>query len=95
MVLDESRSFDDLTEFPRFRDVKGLIHQDFILEFGEDVASKFLERWPIVFNQKVIQQSKSLPTSSDLEELIYCAEGAPSEEELEETLISDGFNYVL
>ncbi|MED6243723.1 hypothetical protein ATANTOWER_025784 [Ataeniobius toweri] len=65
-----------------------LIHQDFILEFGEDVASKFLERWPIVFKQKVIQQSKSLPTSTDLEELIYCAEGAPSEEELEETLTS-------
>ncbi|KAK5618890.1 hypothetical protein CRENBAI_008460 [Crenichthys baileyi] len=45
-------------------------------------------RWLTIFKQNVIQQSKSLPTSTDLEELIYCAEGAPSEEELEETLTS-------
>lgn len=43
--------------------------------------------------QKVIQQSKTLPTSTDLEELIYCAEGASSEEEFEETLTSGSFNF--
>ncbi|XP_035985954.1 uncharacterized protein LOC118559372 [Fundulus heteroclitus] len=37
--------------------------------------------WPTIFKQKVIQQSKTLPTSSDLE-LIYCAEGASNEKEL-------------
>ncbi|XP_030592631.1 uncharacterized protein LOC115785244 isoform X1 [Archocentrus centrarchus] len=88
MVLDENRSSSVLTEFPRFRDVRGLIEQDFILEFGEDVATRFLERWPTVFKHKVIQQSKTLPTSTDLEEVIYCAEGASSEEELDETLTS-------
>ncbi|XP_013885434.1 uncharacterized protein LOC106533611 [Austrofundulus limnaeus] len=88
MVLDEERSSDVLTEFPRFRDVKGLIDQDFILEFGEDTASKFLERWPTVFKQKVIQLSKTLPTSAELEELIYWAEGASDEEDLEQTLNS-------
>ncbi|XP_013856450.1 uncharacterized protein LOC106512362, partial [Austrofundulus limnaeus] len=88
MVLDEERSSDVLTEFPRFRDVKGLIDQDFILEFGEDIASRFLERWPTFFKQKVIQLSKTLPTSNDLEELINCAEGASSEE-LEANRTSD------
>ncbi|XP_030591298.1 uncharacterized protein LOC115784280 [Archocentrus centrarchus] len=88
MVLDENRSSSVLTEFPRFRDVRGLIEQDFILEFGEDVATRFLERWLTVFKHKVIQQSKTLPTSTDLEEVIYCAEGASSEEELDETLTS-------
>ncbi|CAL8372677.1 unnamed protein product [Arctogadus glacialis] len=74
IVLDEEKSSDVLTEFPRFRDVKGLVEQDFILKFGEDVAAKFLERWPTTFKQKIIQQSKALPTTNDLEELIYCAE---------------------
>ncbi|XP_038153154.1 uncharacterized protein LOC119791231 [Cyprinodon tularosa] len=87
MVLDKKRSSDILMEFPRFRDVKGLIDQDFILEFGEDVSSMFLDRWPI-FKQKVIQQSKTLPISSDLEKLIQCAERASSEEEPEENLSS-------
>ncbi|XP_056466869.1 uncharacterized protein LOC130405728 [Gadus chalcogrammus] len=39
IVLDEEKSSGVLTEFPRFRDVKGLVEQDFILQFGEDVAA--------------------------------------------------------
>ncbi|XP_049420245.1 uncharacterized protein LOC125881224 [Epinephelus fuscoguttatus] len=33
MVLDEEKSTDVLTEFPRFKDIKGLIEQDFVLLF--------------------------------------------------------------
>ncbi|XP_060899899.1 uncharacterized protein LOC132978659 [Labrus mixtus] len=88
MVLDEDKSSEVLTEFLRFKDVKGLVEQDFILQFGEDVAAKFLEKWPTIFKQKVIQQSKSLPTSSDLAELIYCAEAASDEEEMDDTVAS-------
>ncbi|KAM4578246.1 uncharacterized protein V3H82_007716 [Fundulus diaphanus] len=86
MVLDVEKSSDVLTEFPRFKDVKGLIEQDFVLQFGEDVAARFMERWPTTFKQKVIQQCKALPSTSDLDELIHCAEATPDEEEIDDTL---------
>ncbi|XP_030008222.1 uncharacterized protein LOC115431732 [Sphaeramia orbicularis] len=44
MVLHAEKSSDVLTEFPCFKVVKGLIEQDFILQFGEDVAARFMER---------------------------------------------------
>ncbi|CAL8269938.1 unnamed protein product [Arctogadus glacialis] len=92
IVLDEEKSSDVLTEFPRFRDVKGLVEQDFILQFGEDVAAKFLERWPTTFKQKIIQQSKALPTTSELEELIYCAEATSNEREGDEASLGSGWD---
>ncbi|XP_034566405.1 uncharacterized protein LOC117831709 [Notolabrus celidotus] len=89
MVLDEEKSSEVLAEFSRFKDIKGLIEQDFILQFGEDLAAKFLEKWPTTFKQKVIQLSKALPASSDLEELIHCAETTSDEErEMDDTLAS-------
>ncbi|XP_029939128.1 uncharacterized protein LOC115381707 [Salarias fasciatus] len=84
MVLDGEKSSDVLIEFPRFKDVKGLIEQDFILQFGEDVAARFMERWPTTFKQKIIQQCKALPSSSDLEELIHCAQVTSVEEEMDD-----------
>ncbi|KAM8729083.1 uncharacterized protein AB9X84_026424 [Acanthopagrus schlegelii] len=92
MVLDEEKSPDVLTEFPRFKDVKGLVEQDFILLFGENVASKFLERWPTTFKQKVIQQCKALPTSSELEELIHSAEATSYEEEMDDYPLDSGWD---
>ncbi|KAM8828386.1 uncharacterized protein AB9W97_004373 isoform 4-T11 [Spinachia spinachia] len=56
MVLDGEKSSDILTELPHFKDVKSLIEQDFILQFGKDVAARFMERWTTTFKQKVIQQ---------------------------------------
>ncbi|KAI3357230.1 hypothetical protein L3Q82_015687 [Scortum barcoo] len=90
MVLDGEKSSEVLTEFPRFKDIRGLIEQDFILLFGEEIAAKFLERWPTTFKQKVIQQSKALPTSSDLEELIHCAEAPSYEEEMDDDTLASG-----
>lgn len=52
-----------------------------------------LTRWPTTFKQKVIQQSKALPTSSELEELIYCAEAISGEEEMDDTLESGIFTF--
>ncbi|KAF1374261.1 hypothetical protein PFLUV_G00248100, partial [Perca fluviatilis] len=92
MVYDKEKSSDVLTEFPRFKDVKGLIEQDFILQFGEDVAAKFLERWPTTFKKRVIQQSKALPSSGDLEDLIYCAEATSNEEEMDNDIIASGWD---
>ncbi|KAM8828384.1 uncharacterized protein AB9W97_004373 isoform 2-T9 [Spinachia spinachia] len=79
MVLDGEKSSDILTELPHFKDVKSLIEQDFILQFGKDVAARFMERWTTTFKQKVIQQCKALPSTSYLEELIRCAEGWDSD----------------
>lgn len=45
-----------------------------------------LSRWPTTFKQKIIQQCKALPSTSDLEELIHCAEATLDEEEIDDTL---------
>ncbi|RXN31317.1 hypothetical protein ROHU_017098 [Labeo rohita] len=74
MVLDPMQSSDTLTVFPRFKDIKGLIEQDFVLMFGEGVSGKLLEKWTTAFKKKVIQQCKKLPSTSDLEELLLAAE---------------------
>ncbi|XP_051242383.1 uncharacterized protein LOC127355484 [Dicentrarchus labrax] len=68
------------------------IEQDFILQFGEDVAAKFLERWPTTFKKRVIQQSKALPSSGDLEDLIYCAKVTSNEEEMDNDIIASGWD---
>ncbi|XP_073764364.1 uncharacterized protein si:ch211-196p9.1 isoform X4 [Danio rerio] len=74
MVLDQTRSSDVLTVFPRFKDIKGLIEQDFVRMFGEGVSSRLLEKWTTAFKMKVIQQCKKLPNTSDVEELLLGAE---------------------
>ncbi|XP_054882533.1 uncharacterized protein LOC129357036 isoform X2 [Poeciliopsis prolifica] len=74
MVLDPQRSSNILSVFPHFKDVKGLVEQDFVLMFGEDVSGKFLEKWTTMFKRKIIQQCRKLPTTSDLEELLLAAD---------------------
>ncbi|XP_058627987.1 uncharacterized protein LOC131538126 isoform X2 [Onychostoma macrolepis] len=74
MVLDPMQSNEILTIFPRFKDIKGLIEQDFVLMFGEGVSGKLLEKWTTAFKKKVLQQCKKLPNTSDLEELLLAAE---------------------
>ncbi|XP_032439799.1 uncharacterized protein LOC116733135 isoform X1 [Xiphophorus hellerii] len=74
MVLDPQQSSNILSVFPRFKGVKGLVEQDFVLMFGEDVSGKFLEKWTTTFKRKIIQQCRKLPTTSDLEELLLAAD---------------------
>ncbi|XP_067257291.1 uncharacterized protein [Chanodichthys erythropterus] len=81
LVLDPMQSSDILTVFPRFKDVKGLIEQDFVLMFGEEVSGKLLEKWTTAFKKKVIQQSRKLPTTSDVEELLLAAQFPDDSEE--------------
>lgn len=54
------------------------IEQDFVLMFGEDTSAKLLERWPTLFKVRTLEQSKSLPPSAELQELIQAAELPPS-----------------
>ncbi|KAJ7995787.1 hypothetical protein DPEC_G00248210 [Dallia pectoralis] len=75
-IQDPEKCGDVLTEFPRFKDVKGLIEQDFTQLFGRVISAKFLERWPTAFKHKIVSQSKCLHPSPDLQELIDAAESA-------------------
>ncbi|KAL6477014.1 hypothetical protein MHYP_G00155130 [Metynnis hypsauchen] len=74
MVHDPQKCSDMLSVFPRFKDVKGLIEQDFVLLFGESTSAKFLEKWPTAFKDKVIHQSKGLSHSREVQELIEATE---------------------
>ncbi|XP_061884963.1 uncharacterized protein LOC133635730 [Entelurus aequoreus] len=74
MVLDQQQSSNIQSYFPRFKDIKGLVEQDFVLMFGEDVSGKFLEKWPTAFKKKIIQQCRKLPSITELEELLMAAD---------------------
>ncbi|XP_055016287.1 uncharacterized protein LOC129410991 [Boleophthalmus pectinirostris] len=76
MVLDPQLSSNILSHFPRFKDVKGLIEQDFVLMFGEDVSvsGKFLEKWPTMFKEKIIKQCRKLPSTTELNDLLLAAD---------------------
>ncbi|KAK2845983.1 hypothetical protein Q7C36_010837, partial [Tachysurus vachellii] len=72
MVLDPMQSSDILTVFPRFKDIKGLIEQDFVLMFGEGVSGKLLEKWTTAFKRKVIQQCKIFQAPSPYIFYVLC-----------------------
>lgn len=54
------------------------IEQDLVSLFGEETSAKLLEKWPTLFKEKAIQQSKCLSSSAELQELIQAAESPPS-----------------
>ncbi|XP_076841258.1 uncharacterized protein LOC143485576 isoform X2 [Brachyhypopomus gauderio] len=74
MILDPEQSSNVLSVFPRFKDIKGLVEQDFVLMFGEEVSGKFLEKWTTTFKRKIVQQCRMLPSTSELEDLLQAAD---------------------
>lgn len=50
------------------------IEQDFSLMFGDATSAKFLEKWPTVYKQKVLEQSRVLTQTADLQDLIQNSE---------------------
>nr|XP_014265835.2 uncharacterized protein LOC106675528 [Maylandia zebra] len=74
MIHDPVKSSDIFLDFPRFLDIGGLIEQDFTLMFDEATSVKFLEKWPTIYKQKVLKQSRSLTQSDDLQYLVQNAE---------------------
>ncbi|XP_032446177.1 uncharacterized protein LOC116737241 isoform X1 [Xiphophorus hellerii] len=78
-----------LSVFPRFKDVKGLVEQDFVLMFGEDVPGKFLEQQMTTFKRKIIQQCRKLPTTSDLEELLLATDPPEDATEVDDDMSWD------
>ncbi|KAE8278158.1 hypothetical protein D5F01_LYC23767 [Larimichthys crocea] len=79
MVHDPVKSSEIFTTFPRFLDIMGLVEQDFSLMFGDDISPKFLEKWPTHYRQKVLEQSRGLTQTSDLEDLLHNAESTTEE----------------
>ncbi|KAM4529025.1 uncharacterized protein V3H82_027257 isoform 1-T1 [Fundulus diaphanus] len=79
MVNDPVKSSEIFTTFPRFLDIKGMIEQDFSLMFGDDISARFLEKWPTHYRQKVLEQSRGLTQTSDLEDLLHNAESTTEE----------------
>ncbi|XP_070819470.1 uncharacterized protein [Chaetodon trifascialis] len=84
VIHDPQQSSNVLSVFPRFKDVKGLVEQDFVLMFGEDILGKFLEKWTTTFKKKIIQQCRKLPSTSELEDLLLAAD--PPEDGTEEDI---------
>ncbi|XP_016327723.1 uncharacterized protein LOC107677358 [Sinocyclocheilus anshuiensis] len=80
MVHSPEKSLDVLDMFPRFLDTPGLIEQDFLLLFGEEISGKFLAKWPTYFKQRVINDSKGLSSSHHIEELIKDAQREPGDD---------------
>ncbi|KAI9531995.1 hypothetical protein NQZ68_036357 [Dissostichus eleginoides] len=50
-----------------------LIEQDFNLMFGDVTSAKFLEKWPTVYKKKVLDQSRCLTQTGDLQDLVQNA----------------------
>ncbi|KAK7912802.1 hypothetical protein WMY93_013013 [Mugilogobius chulae] len=67
--------------FPRFLDITGIVEQDFRLMFGDATSSKFLEKWPTVYKQKVLKQTRGLTQTSELQDLIQNVESSSEVEE--------------
>ncbi|XP_041634627.1 uncharacterized protein si:cabz01074946.1 isoform X1 [Cheilinus undulatus] len=74
MIHDPVKSSEIFTVFPRFLDIPGMVEQDFSLMFGEATSAKFLEKWPTVYKQKVLDQSRGLTQTAELQDLVQTAE---------------------
>ncbi|XP_028451664.1 uncharacterized protein LOC114566987 isoform X2 [Perca flavescens] len=73
MLHDPQQSADILQMLPRFLDTKGLILQDFLMMFGAETASRFLEKWNTSFKDKVIQEARTLRETSLLKKQLKSA----------------------
>ncbi|XP_078810654.1 uncharacterized protein LOC105355174 isoform X2 [Oryzias latipes] len=78
LIQDSEKCETILTVFPRFLDTKGL---DFQMMFGEETASKLLEKWGTLLKQKVIKEAKNLTKTPTLDSLIQSAEENHDENE--------------
>ncbi|XP_076607095.1 uncharacterized protein LOC143333046 [Chaetodon auriga] len=73
LIHNPDESHNILSVFPRLLDIKGLIHQDFSLLFGQETAAKLLEKWYTSFKGKVIREAESLTTTPVLQSLLKSA----------------------
>lgn len=58
--------------------------------FGDDICAKFMEKWPTVYKSKVLQQSRGLTQTAELQDLVQNAESTEAENGmLESTIIKE------
>ncbi|XP_041828521.1 uncharacterized protein LOC121643521 [Melanotaenia boesemani] len=70
LVQDQRSSLTVLDVFPRFLDIPGLIEQDFIQMFGEEVSGRFLARWPTFFKARILADCKNMTSNEHIENLL-------------------------
>uniref|UniRef100_A0A1A8NN88 Si:dkey-103d23.3 n=3 Tax=Nothobranchius TaxID=28779 RepID=A0A1A8NN88_9TELE len=79
-LVNDDKTTDVFSVFPRFLDTPGLIEQDFRLLFGEETANKFLVKWPTSIKEKVIVESHRLVPTPELLHLLHNTESAAEDE---------------
>ncbi|KAI5625010.1 hypothetical protein C0J50_15429, partial [Silurus asotus] len=65
--------------FPQFLDTKGLILQDFDVQFGTETASRPLEQWDSL-KPKIIAEARTLTSTLHLTNLLSDAQGHSQDE---------------
>ncbi|RVE61679.1 hypothetical protein OJAV_G00174860 [Oryzias javanicus] len=81
LVNDSDKTLDILSIFPRFLDTKGLVNQDFILLFDDEVSTRLLQRWDPIFRCNVIKEAKQLTSTPELRQLLHSAESQQKSDE--------------
>ncbi|XP_023815113.1 uncharacterized protein LOC111948039 isoform X1 [Oryzias latipes] len=74
LINDSDKTLDILSIFPRFLDTKGLVNQDFILLFNDEVSNRLLQKWDPIFRCNVIKEAKQLTSTPELRQLLHSAE---------------------
>ncbi|XP_023820436.1 uncharacterized protein LOC101167233 isoform X2 [Oryzias latipes] len=81
LVNDSDKALDILSIFPRFLDTTGLVNQDFILLFNDEVSNRLLQRWDPIFRCNVIKEAKQLTSTPELRQLLHSAESPQGSDE--------------
>ncbi|XP_057214464.1 uncharacterized protein adgra1a isoform X2 [Triplophysa rosa] len=80
LIHDAAKSNTVLSVFPRFLDTKGLILQDFDIQFGTETASRLLEQWDSL-KSKIIAEARTLTSTLHLNSLLSDAQGNRQDED--------------
>ncbi|XP_078799696.1 uncharacterized protein LOC111946973 isoform X2 [Oryzias latipes] len=81
LINDSDKTIDILSIFPRFLDTKGLVNQDFILLFNDEVSNRLLQKWDPIFRCNVIKEAKQLTSTPELRQLLHSAESPQGSDE--------------
>ncbi|XP_046705807.1 uncharacterized protein LOC124386181 [Silurus meridionalis] len=79
LIHDAAKSNTVLSVFPRFLDTKGLILQDFDVQFGTETSSRLLEQWDSL-KPKIIAEARTLTSTLHLTNLLSDAQGNSQDE---------------
>lgn len=55
--------------------------------FGDAISARFLEKWPTVYQRKILQQSRGLTQTAEFQDLVQNAESTEVENGMLESTI--------